>query len=65
MKRIIVLGLVLFTSLVSAVWAQQLQSPNKPNLQAVKPLVLYDDFNGRRIDPAKWGGGLDCARRYP
>jgi hypothetical protein len=32
--------------------------------QALEPLVLYDDFNAKRIDPAKWSGteGFAAAR---
>jgi hypothetical protein len=30
------------------------QSPTTPNGTVVRPLVLYDDFSGPRIDPTKW-----------
>jgi hypothetical protein len=54
MKRIWIFLLIACAFSVSAAWAQQAQSPTKANAPVVKPLVLYDDFNGRWIDPAKW-----------
>jgi hypothetical protein len=54
MKRMIILLSVLLTSLVSTAWAQQPRAVIKPDPPVVNPLVLYDDFNGRWIDPAKW-----------
>ncbi len=66
MKRIIVLELVLFTSLVSAAWAQQ--TTGKENAQHGKA-VYYDTFNQKWLDPAKWlatgpycSGALECVR---
>jgi hypothetical protein len=65
MKRIIVLGLVLFTSLVSAAWAQQ--TTGKESAKHGKP-VYYDTFDQKWLDPAKWmgnascGGTLECVR---
>lgn len=56
MKRLWILVLMLFVFSGSTAWAQQPQSTVKPNLTIVKPLVLYDDFNGPWIDPAKWNG---------
>jgi hypothetical protein len=67
MKRIVILGAVLFTSLVSAAWAQQ---PTVNGMgQSVKP-VYYDNFNEKWLDPAKWVVGwgpwcdnsLECVR---
>lgn len=50
MRRIGVF-LIMCACFASALWAQ---SP-KPNVVfAPAPLILYDDFNGQRIDPAKW-----------
>ncbi len=50
MKRIGIYVL-LFGCLVSAALAQ---SPSKTNTTTRNPLVLYDDFSGLRIDPARW-----------
>ena len=53
MKRINILVVLAVAVLwdVPAVWAQ---SP-KPNVVlASPPLVLYDNFNGQKIDPARW-----------
>jgi len=55
MKRVGVL-VILLGCFASAAWAQQTQSATKPNVTVAKPLVLYDNFNGPRIDPAKWVG---------
>lgn len=57
MKRINPALLFIFVVLgfsVSAAWSLRAQLPNKPNATVVQPLVLYDDFNGPRIDPTKW-----------
>jgi hypothetical protein len=61
MKRIVILVSILLTVLAVAqarsAWAQSHNA-----------LVLYDDFNGRQIDPAKWedwmasGGMLEAVR---
>jgi len=55
MKRLWISVLLLFVFSGLTAWAQQAPSTTKPNLTIVKPLVLYDDFNGPRINPAKWG----------
>lgn len=47
--RITVIFAILFGCFISAL----AQSP-RPNSTPTIPLVLYDDFNGVRIDPAKW-----------
>jgi hypothetical protein len=52
MKRISMFLVVLFAFSVTAAWAQS-KTPSGPT---TRPLVLYDDFNGPRIDPAKWLG---------
>lgn len=43
---------------VCFVCAMSAQSPSTPNSATVKPLVLYDDFNGKRIDPTKWDDSM-------
>jgi hypothetical protein len=54
MKRIGVF-VVLFGCFVSAAWAQNRHSAFAPSWTIGRPsLVLYDDFNSRWIDPAKW-----------
>jgi len=65
MKRITILGLVLFTSLVPAAWAQQ-ATPKQPSLPGT---IYYDTFNEKWLDPAKWlatgpwcWGALECVR---
>lgn len=40
-----------FAYFVSVAWAQ---SSATPSSTTISPLVLYDDFNGPRIDPSKW-----------
>jgi hypothetical protein len=61
MKRIWVLLVITCAFAGSDAWAQQGQSSNKPNAPVVNPLVLYDNFNGRWIDPAKWNGEMGTA----
>lgn len=56
MKRLWPFVFMLFVFSGSIAWAQQPRSTVKPNLTIVKPLVLYDNFNGPRIDPSKWVG---------
>jgi hypothetical protein len=51
MKRNSLFLAVLCAFSVTAAWAQ---SVSKPNAKVASPLVLYDNFNGRWIDPAKW-----------
>jgi hypothetical protein len=58
MKRILITVLVASAFLVLLPKALQAQSPNKPNAPVVNPLVLYDDFNGRWIDPTKWSDSM-------
>lgn len=53
-----VLLLACFFGVAVVPWAQ---SPAKPNLATAKPLVLYDNFNGPRIDPAKWNDWMASA----
>jgi hypothetical protein len=66
MKRFGVPSLFIFVVLlgciVAAALATRAQSPSQPNLAAVKPLVLYDDFNGPRVDPAKWDNTSEPSR---
>jgi hypothetical protein len=59
MKRILMMVLVASAFLVLLPKAQQAQSPNKPNAPVVNPLVLYDNFNGRWIEPAKWDNWIE------
>ena len=55
---VVVVIAVCFVSLMSA------QSPGAPNSVTCKPLVLYDDFNGQRIDPAKWDDWTASERMF-
>jgi hypothetical protein len=48
------ISVVLLVCFFAVTLTPRAQSPNNPNLTVVKPLVLYDNFNGPRIDPAKW-----------
>jgi hypothetical protein len=54
MKRIWFPLLVISVILFAVGVALLAQSPAGPNQTVVPPLVLYDDFNGPRIDPTKW-----------
>ena len=68
MKRMIVFGLVLFTSLASVAWGQwtQLPTAKEPALRG-KP-VYYDTFDQQWLNPTKWLAtgpfcrGLECVR---
>jgi hypothetical protein len=46
--------LVLFTCFFAVALVPWAQSPTKASATVVQPLVLYDNFNGPQIDPAKW-----------
>lgn len=59
MKRILKMLLIASAFLVALARTQQAQTPIKPTPPVVKQLVLYDDFNGRWIDPEKWGDWSD------
>jgi hypothetical protein len=50
MRRVFAWTIVIFLFVFPS-WAQ---SPNKPIQAGVNSLVLYDDFNGAGINPAKW-----------
>ena len=54
MKRNLLLPAIACAFPLTVARAQSTQSVLKSNQKVVSPLVLYDDFNGRRIDPAKW-----------
>jgi hypothetical protein len=54
MKRNSLFLAVLCAFSVAAAWAQSTRSALKANPKVVTPLVLYDNFNGRLINPAKW-----------
>ena len=60
MRRTGSTGLFICAALFACFSAVVLVSAS-PNLATVKPLVLYDDFNGPRIDPSKWGDWMASA----
>lgn len=64
MKRILMMLLIASAFFVSLARTQRAQWPIWPRPPVIKPLVLYDDFNGRWIDPAKWDnwGDLEGVR---
>ena len=50
-RVVFAVAIAAFACSSSVAWAQ---SPAIPSSTTIKPLVLYDDFNGSRIDPNKW-----------
>jgi hypothetical protein len=58
MKQIAICVLA-FGCFVSAALAQ---SPSKTNTTALNSLILYDNFNGLGIDPARWDDTAEPSR---
>ena len=56
MRRPWILVLMLFVFSGSVALSQQAKWTTDPHTKPPKTLVLYDAFNGPRIDPAKWVG---------